>query len=628
MIFDEKEFMMNEDFGAKFDGELISNYRLSEKLFDDFPLCMCIWDYRLDILSCNDPYAEMLKIDTKDELATRFFEMSPEKQPDGQTSSTKLLDLITQTFRTGSSKTYWVHLDSDGKEVLTQLTLKKFQEDNMKTNDVVLMYAEKLNIQKVTIDELDFENTALYDEMVYRLMLQQMPEMTQDIWFCYDIKKTNFKYFSKQDGCSKLKTINNFPNGIIKDGYIYKNDVLRFLEIIDDIHAGVNKKSDIRLNIDGEPVWHDINYEILRDKNGASSLIIGKLTSIQDYETLKSKKMLDGLTNCYNRDAFNEIISDAMSTSAFDEKHTLWMVEIFDINSINVKYGMQFTDLILIDIANQLLETLQDCIIGRVHGRFVIFKKNCHEKEEIDEKTYEIIKCFVNSYDGVGEETCETNCNIGVTTYPDQGKYLVDLYATLSTALEYSKNQGINSYAIYSEKLSELLEIELEKEEFEVTVADSMKIISSKLCIDIFNMLHTNFLEKQEKIDMVMEIITKEFKLDRCFILSNDGENYVPTSSYIREGACEEIFNKETSNIRAILKNSNEQGVLVIEDLFKEQDTYRYSGDFRALLASKIMINGQIKHLLVAETQEKVRNWSDEEINTISQISKIMSVFL
>lgn len=627
MFNEEKEALEIQNSDIDLADAITLNYRLFQKLFDDFPLCLCIWDYQLDIIACNDPYVDLLKMNSKEDLVKHFFEMSPENQHDGHLSSTKLLDLITQTFKDGSCKSHWIHIDKDGNEIPTQLTLKRFEVGDMKTRDVVLMYAEDMNVQKVTIDELELENNVLYDEMVYRIILQHMPEITQNLWFCYDLKKRNIKYFAKEEGSSaKLKTSSNFPNGFIKDGYIYKNDILKFLEIVDNIHSGIVKKSDIRIVLGGEPIWHEVTYDIIRDKTGEISLVIGKLTGIQDNEKLKSKEKLDSLTNCYNRDALNTIIGDIIDSSSYEDKHAIWIIEIHDINGMNVKYGMQFTDLVLIDMSNQLMENLKDCVVGRFHGKFVVFKKNCGTSQDIEEKTKEIIKCFVNSYES-GDDVFNTSCNIGAAVFPGQGKNVVDIYAAATTALEHSKVQGENSFLLYDDSLKDSLEVLNSDISYEKSITDSTKTVSNKICLDIFNMLHSNLIEKQDRIYMVIEHIANEFQVDRCFVLTKQEDKYIAENTYSIDLDRAKADDKTIEEVREIFKNANDQGVFICDDL-SETTAVKCVAEVGSLIATKIITDGKLEHILLLEMFDKTRHWTDREVNTIAQISKILSVFM
>lgn len=618
MFINEKESDILKSKNEKFISEVGESYSLYENIFDEFPLCLCIWDYRLDIVSCNDLYVDLLKMNSKEDFVENIFGMSPEKQPDGQLSSTKMLDLITRTFKNGKCQSHWIHIDTEGNEILTQLTLKKYEPDDKKTHDVVFMYAEKMDIKKITIDELDFENNVLYDEMIYRLILQQVPEITQNIWFCYDVKKTNLKYFKKDENQkARLVTSSNFPNGIIKEGFIYKNDILTYFEIIDDVHSGIEKNSDIRLVIDGEPVWHEVNYEIIRDKMGEIALVIGKLTSIKDQAKLESKGKLDGLTNCYNRDAFNRIITDVITSSSYEEEHTIWITEINDINTMNVKYGVQFTDLVLIDVANQLNEKLDDCIIGRIHGKFVIFKKNSGNDAVTEQISKDIVECFVNKYDASEGNVCKTSCNIGIAQFPKQGKTLIDIYTAGTTALEHSKIKGENAYLNYNESLDQK-SLEQLNEIADESIADRTKVVASDLCLDVFNILHTNNVKKEEKITIALEKIANSCILDRCFILVRKEDEYEAINSYAKEGFDNNIESRSAEYVRKIFKNnSNNQGILIDK-----------TGDIKSQICAKIIIDGEFKYVFVFEKHNEEHIWTDVEINTISQIAQIFSVFM
>lgn len=600
------------------------NTTLLERVLGYLPIGFCVWDYRLDIIESNGAYADMLGLASNASFSTNFFDMSPEIQPDGQISSTKMLNLITRTFREGRCSSQWIHLDSNGNELSVELFFEKFEIDETKTSDVVFMYAKDMHLKQHNINELDFNNDIFYESILQKIFLQKIPQLTKGLLFCYDVKNASLKYFSKNTETNGvLKTSHNFPNGVIKSGFIYKNDMLKFLEIVDDIQAGVIKNYEIRIVKDGEPVWQDVHYDILKDQNDEISLVIGKLSDIVDKDTLKNKELLDSLTNCYNQKALNSMVSDIIESSSFDDHHTIWVAELFDINSINIKFGSEFADLMLIDMANQLMTNLKDCIVGRVYGKFVIFCKNCSNVDDINAKTKEIVKCFLNSYE-IDDQVCTTACNIGASVFPSDGKNFGDLYFSAGTALEFSKTQGVNSHSIYDEsmKTSNIEKIESAK-------VDSSTDISSNLCLDIFNILHSQTDLKEDKFNSVVECIGKEISADKCFILSKDIDCYSPDNIYMLSGdSLKENIKIPLDDIKLFFKNSDIKGVLSFDDLTNDSSNFLKSyDDANSLIAVKIISNGKADNILVCLCN-KPRRWSTKDINTFSQISKILSVFM
>ncbi len=627
MSTDSKETVIQQIYNSDIpiSNPILANNRLFEKLFEDLPLCFCVWDYRLDIVASNNAYMDMLGSPTQEVFAEKFFDMSPEKQPDGQISSTKMLNLITKTFKDGESESFWTHLDENGEEVSFHLTFKKFELDNSKTSDVVFMFAKDMNIQNATVSDLDTDSEIMYHFHLQKLFLQHLPVITDSILFCYDVKKSTFNYFSKdENGASTLKTSYNFPNMLIKEGFVHKNDMLKFLEIVDDVNAGVIKNSDIRLVLNGEEIWHEINYDLIFDTFGNVTLAIGKLTSISDRETLENKEKLDSLTNCYNQVALNSILGDILDSSSNDESHTLWIAEVCDISATNLKYGSQFADLMLIDMANQLRDNLEGYIIGRVYGKFVLFCKNCGDNEDITRRTKEIVKCFFNSYE-IQDDVCVTACNIGASKFPLDGKNLTDLYASANFALEDSKQRGENEFSIFDESMGDgSTDAELMAEDLNINT----KNINHKLCSEVFNLLYTKNTETDAKMNSLLQLICKEFKLDRCFILDNNADLYTASYIYALEGINKNISNISPSEIPLLNKDSNFQGVTAYEDCTEKSDTTTCLVGSRASMSVKIVVDGEIKGILAGDMCNSTRRWSTKEINTFAQCSKIISALI
>ncbi|MFI3114696.1 MAG: diguanylate cyclase [Clostridia bacterium] len=628
MSIDSKETVIGQIYNSELSiaNPIVANHRLFEKLFEDLPLSFCVWDYRLDIIASNDEYMDTLGIASQEIFAEKFFEMSPDKQPDGQISSTKMLNLITKTFKEGHSESFWVHLDENGEEFSVELTFKKFEIDNSKTSDIVFMFAKDMNIKNTTVLDLDCESETMYNYYLQKLFLQHLPVISDSILFCYDVKKSTFKYYTKNEaGESILNTSTNFPNMLIKEGFVHKNDMLKFLEIVDDINAGVIKKSDIRLVLDGAEVWHEINYEIITNSHDEVVLAVGKFTSISDRETLENKEKLDSLTNCYNQVALNNILGDILDSSTNDETHTLWIAEVCDISTTNLKYGSQFADLMLIDMAKQLRENLEEYIIGRVYGKFVLFCKNCGDNSNIEERTKEIIKCFFNSYE-IKEDVCITACNIGASKFPLDGKNLTDLYSSANFALEDSKERGENEFSIYEPSMGDSAHDAQDMSTDELSV--NSKNLNHKLCSEVFNLLYTKNVDSTSKINSLVELVCKEFKLDRCFILEKQDDFYTATNIYAVDGVDTNITKVNPDEIPSLNKDSNFQGVTAYEDCTEKSDKTACLVGSRASMSVKIIVDGNIYGILAGDMCNATRHWSAKEVNTFAQISKIISALI
>ena len=75
-------------------------------------------------IDCNQAAVALFRYTSKNELLLRYpYEISPERQPDGQLSSSKAQFLIQEAFQRCSLKFEWVHQRADGEDFWAEITL-------------------------------------------------------------------------------------------------------------------------------------------------------------------------------------------------------------------------------------------------------------------------------------------------------------------------------------------------------------------------------------------------------------------------------------------------------------------------------------------------------------------------
>ena len=97
----------------------------SKLMFDFMPLGCTLWDSRFNIIDCNDEAIRLLGALSKQELIERFFDFSPEYQPNGKPSMEQAYHQVNYAFDHGLYVCDWVHSKRDGSIVHVELTKLK-----------------------------------------------------------------------------------------------------------------------------------------------------------------------------------------------------------------------------------------------------------------------------------------------------------------------------------------------------------------------------------------------------------------------------------------------------------------------------------------------------------------------
>ncbi|MDR0311789.1 MAG: PAS domain-containing protein, partial [Acidobacteriota bacterium] len=92
-------------------------------MLDSSPLCCQIWDKNMNVLDCNEAAVRLYGVKDKQEYVERFFEFSPERQPDGQISGEKAKIMVTKAFAVERCTFDWTHQTPDGTTIPAEITL-------------------------------------------------------------------------------------------------------------------------------------------------------------------------------------------------------------------------------------------------------------------------------------------------------------------------------------------------------------------------------------------------------------------------------------------------------------------------------------------------------------------------
>ena len=92
-------------------------------LLDATPLACRLWNREFQIFSCNEESLRLFNISNEREFIDRYFDLSPEYQPDGKLSKEKAIEIIKKAFEGERVVVEWMHRTLDGALLPTEITL-------------------------------------------------------------------------------------------------------------------------------------------------------------------------------------------------------------------------------------------------------------------------------------------------------------------------------------------------------------------------------------------------------------------------------------------------------------------------------------------------------------------------
>ena len=90
---------------------------------DEAPLSCYLWNEHLNVVDCNPATITLFDVKDKQEFMDRYFELSPERLPDGRSSAKIIMEHTSATLRDGFRRFEWMHQTLDGSPLPTEVTL-------------------------------------------------------------------------------------------------------------------------------------------------------------------------------------------------------------------------------------------------------------------------------------------------------------------------------------------------------------------------------------------------------------------------------------------------------------------------------------------------------------------------
>jgi len=152
-------------------------------MLDAMPLCCSLWDKDFNLIDCNEEVVNLYGLKDKQEYLDRFFEFSPEYQPDGSLSAEKVLKHIAVAFREGRTFFEWMHRMPDGTPMPTEVTIVRVRRED---EYIAVGYTRDLREHKKMMKAIEHKDTLLYtaNEIAGMLLRSETDEFEENLLRC------------------------------------------------------------------------------------------------------------------------------------------------------------------------------------------------------------------------------------------------------------------------------------------------------------------------------------------------------------------------------------------------------------------------------------------------------------
>jgi diguanylate cyclase (GGDEF)-like protein/PAS domain S-box-containing protein len=205
----------------------------AQMMFNAMPHGCVYWDKDANIIDCNNELINMLGLPNKQEYLDRFFDFSPEYQPDRSLSKRRAMEHLDYAFNRGRISFEWMYKDLKGTLIPIEITLVRVKRDN---EYVVIGYVRDLREIKEKTAQLDLAEklaftdplTGIYNRRYFVRYAESEFQSTENAQQPIGIVLLDLDHFKKvndtfghEAGDGVLKLVAAASQGVLRESDIF-----------------------------------------------------------------------------------------------------------------------------------------------------------------------------------------------------------------------------------------------------------------------------------------------------------------------------------------------------------------------------------------------------------------------
>ncbi len=479
------------------------------------------------------------------------------------------------------------------------------------------------------------------NESYIRLLKKQLESMSalgQEIPFLIDVSNQAIlrsKKFEIMCGVN-LPSSKLYPLEEEVDNVIHPMDRGRFLSAMKA--ASEKEMSDLieyRVNTNlfgGEPLYRKIvtHYQSIYE-NGQVIRIIGRSYNVEEHSQLPDENRKDSLTKTLSKITIEQEIIRQIEKDP-NGKYVMFLLDIDNLKAINDTFGHTFGDTIIVDVANLIRDAFQETdLIGRVGGdEFLIFASNML-LEEAKTKAKQLCQILCKEYTGEGVIR-SISVSIGISVYGRDGMTFRGLFEKADHAMYRAKNEGKNTYSIA--RLGDIGIIPRDSQ------TNELENVPTKKDTEFLNfashlMMHARNIDGS--LNLLLKHIASKWELDLVCIFENQQNHTMVLTNYNSEvfsfyektlfkSNVKEIETAEAEDLSLFYGNSLIESGLGSQ-LFHGNRMDMQDVSYAMIVAKYNFLGGKTGELCLMSL-EKERVWTPDELETLKELVKTISIFV
>jgi len=472
----------------------------------------------------------------------------------------------------------------------------------------------------------------------HRIIMDQ----TNDIVFEWDMREDTLvcsPKWKERFGYEPFTT--NVTENLIRASHWHPEDVQIFVEKVQSLRDGANYvEAEVRIaNSEGRYLWNRIRVTGLADGQGNVTRAVGVIINI-DREKRAAQKLMDqverdSLTGLLNKAASRRQMEEYLASRNADSYSALLIIDLDNFKAVNDRYGHMFGDEVLMKASQQIsgLFRAKD-VIARIGGdEFMVFMQDIPGRELVRERCESLKEIFQRLY---REElaACGLSCSIGVACAPEHGSAYQELFQRADIAMYQAKGQGKNCFVFYDEVSAIPADFTIQRKRIDSD--DQPGMASNMLVPYVFRRLYESG-DMDKTIQDVLGMVGQQMNVSRVYIFENtpDDRYCSNTFEWCSAGIPPEINNLQLvsyeTDIPGYQDSFDERGIFYCPDVSKlpqnVQEILEPQG-IRSMLQCAIRDNGTFKGYVGFDECNENRLWTKDQIELLTYLSQVMSVFL
>ncbi|WP_455436316.1 diguanylate cyclase domain-containing protein [Hungatella hathewayi] len=532
-------------------------------------------------------------------------------------------------------------------------------EYRLVTEDGRLIWVMDRSILVTEEDGMEYIYTLLVDITQSRKAMEGLQEsverhkiilnQTKDVIFEWNVTTDEISYSSNWEckyGYQPI--IEGIRRRLPYASHINPDDIPDVMKFTNDMMTGRQLgEVEFRLaNAEGRYCWCRVRATAQFDPAGNTDKVIGIIEDIDD-EKRETEKLIDRaerdvLTKLYNKRAARHKINRFLELSQGREGSAMLIIDVDNFKMVNDRYGHMFGDAVLTELAARITSHFRDSdIISRIGGdEFMVFMPGTVNHEMVTERAGRLMASLQTMFKNNMKDV-PFSCSIGIAYSPEDGSDFQSLFQNSDAALYQAKLEGKNRWMQYCRPaVNAALELKEEAdrpEEMRENTEHRGQGTVARVISMTFQELY-DAADFDRAMNSILEITGRMFHVSRVYIFENctDSDDFCTnTFEWCREGITPQraklrnvAYTDQGGDYR---DNFNEEGVFYCLDITELRPELQYmlaEQGISSMLQCSITAEGAFKGFVGFDECEAGRIWTQEQIDCLVFLSKMLSTFL